>query len=73
MDAEDAKAEIQGKNFGGLKLNIEWSKKSGRFDSSEALRRKDKDNRYVIFPHQALVYLSEEKSKSMNLPPFFAG
>jgi RNA recognition motif-containing protein len=40
-NAEEAKEELQGKNFGGLKINIEWSKKSGKFDASAVLSRTD--------------------------------
>lgn len=38
-DAEDAKVNLQGKNLGGLHINIEWSRRSGRFDPREAHRR----------------------------------
>ena len=37
-DGEDAMDELQGKDMGGLKLNIEWSKKSGRYDSKNSRR-----------------------------------
>ena len=40
IDAEDAKDSLQGKNFGGLRINIEWSKKSGHFDPREHDRRR---------------------------------
>lgn len=30
--AEEAKKDLQNKNFCGLRLNIEWSKNSGRFN-----------------------------------------
>lgn len=30
-DAEDAKNQLHNSDLGGLKLNIEWSKNSGRF------------------------------------------
>ena len=40
-DAEDAKKELNGKNFGGLKVNIEWSKRSGRFDHRETQKKHD--------------------------------
>ena len=30
--------DLQGKDMGGLKLNIEWSKKSGRYDSKASKR-----------------------------------
>jgi hypothetical protein len=32
--AEKAKSEMQGKDMGGLRINIEWSKKSSKFDPS---------------------------------------
>lgn len=38
-DAEEAKAKLHNEDFGGLKINIEWSKKSGRYDSKEARKR----------------------------------
>jgi hypothetical protein len=31
MNAETAKNELTGYNFGGLRINIEWSKRSGRY------------------------------------------
>ncbi|CDW90887.1 rna binding protein [Stylonychia lemnae] len=37
-DAEDAVTELQGKDMGGLKINIEWSKKSGRFSAKDSKR-----------------------------------
>jgi RNA recognition motif-containing protein len=37
-DAEEALAELQGKELGGLKLSIEWSKKSGKFDPKSSTR-----------------------------------
>ena len=39
-DAEDAKDGLQGKNLGGLHINIEWSRRSGRFDPRESGRRR---------------------------------
>jgi len=30
-NAEKAKNELTGYNFGGLRINIEWSKRSGKF------------------------------------------
>ena len=39
MDAQDAKEKLHLKNFGGLKINIEWSKKSGKFDPRESQKR----------------------------------
>eukprot|EP00347_Sterkiella_histriomuscorum_P016312 403353670 len=37
-DAEEAVDELQGKDMGGLKINIEWSKKSGRFNAKDSKR-----------------------------------
>ena len=37
-DAEHAKRNLDGKNMGGLCLNIEWSKRSGKFNPSESNR-----------------------------------
>ncbi len=37
-DAEDAMEDLQAKDMGGLKLNIEWSKKSGRYDAKNSKR-----------------------------------
>lgn len=31
-NAEEAKKNLQNRNFSGLRLNIEWSKNSGRFN-----------------------------------------
>jgi hypothetical protein len=31
MDAEDAKKDLSHTDFGGLKINIEWSKRSGKY------------------------------------------
>lgn len=33
-DAENAKKNLQNRNFCGLRLNIEWSKNSGRFNEN---------------------------------------
>ena len=40
QDAEMAKKNLQGKELQGLKLNIEWSKKSGRFDENRNMTSK---------------------------------
>lgn len=40
-DAEEAKSRLQGANLGGLRIKIEWSKKSGKFDSRDSGRRND--------------------------------
>ena len=32
MDAEDAKRDLSHRDFGGLKINIEWSKRSGKYN-----------------------------------------
>ncbi len=37
-EAEDALNELQEKDMGGLKLTIEWSKKSGKYDPKESRR-----------------------------------
>ena len=37
-DAQDALDALQGKSMGGLKITIEWSKKSGRFDPRDSKR-----------------------------------
>ena len=39
-DAEGAIGNLQGKDIGGRQLNIEWSKKSKRFDESKSIRKK---------------------------------
>lgn len=41
-DAEDAKEGLNGKNLGGLHINIEWSRRSGRFDPREVSKRNSK-------------------------------
>ena len=33
-DAEEAKKELNGKEICGRKINVDWSKKSDKFDSS---------------------------------------
>lgn len=38
FNAETAKAELNGSNFGGLRINIEWSKRSGRYNPRESRR-----------------------------------
>lgn len=38
-DAEDALENLQSKEMGGRRINIEWSKKSRRFDESKRRRR----------------------------------
>ena len=39
-DAEDALDHLQSKNLGGRPINIEWSKKSKRYDASKSKRRR---------------------------------
>lgn len=36
--AEDAMAELNGLNMGGLRIGIEWSKRSGRYDPRDSRR-----------------------------------
>ncbi len=43
-DAEEAMAHSQNKNMGGLEINIEWSKKSGKFDESKSRRPPKRKN-----------------------------
>jgi RNA recognition motif-containing protein len=38
--AEDALDHLQGKNFGGRPINLEWSKKSRKYDPSKSKRRR---------------------------------
>jgi RNA recognition motif-containing protein len=44
-DAEQAITNLQGKEMSGRKINIEWSKKSKRFDDSKISRRKRSTSR----------------------------
>lgn len=37
-DGEDAVSELQDKNLGGLKINIEWSKRSGKYSDTDSRR-----------------------------------
>jgi len=37
-EAEEALTELQEKELGGLKITIEWSKKSNRFDPKNSRR-----------------------------------
>jgi RNA recognition motif-containing protein len=39
-DAEEAIESLQNREVGGRKMNLEWSKKSRRFDESKVSRRK---------------------------------
>jgi RNA recognition motif-containing protein len=39
-DAEDALENLQSKQLGGRPINIEWSKKSRKYDSSKMKRRR---------------------------------
>ena len=39
-DAEEAQEQLQSKDMGGRKINIEWSKKSRKFDESKSRRRR---------------------------------
>ncbi len=32
IDAEDAKNKLSGQDFGGLRINVEWSKRSGKYN-----------------------------------------
>ena len=43
-DAQDAMSHSQNKNLGGLDINIEWSKKSGKFDESKSRRPPKRKN-----------------------------
>ena len=45
-DAEEARESLQGKNFGGGKITVHWSKKSGHFDEKTEEKRRTKFNRY---------------------------
>ncbi len=38
-DAEEALTNLKGKNLGGRPINLEWSKKSKKFDSTKPRRR----------------------------------
>ena len=39
-DAEEALENLQSKDMGGKKINIEWSRKSRRFDETKSRRRR---------------------------------
>ena len=39
-DAEDALENLQSKDMGGKRINIEWSKKSRKFDESKSNRKR---------------------------------
>ncbi|EGR27768.1 hypothetical protein IMG5_189690 [Ichthyophthirius multifiliis] len=43
-DGEAAKNDLNNKEFGGLKLNVEWSKKSGRFDENHSVNKSRRSN-----------------------------
>lgn len=43
--AEQAKKDLQNKNFSGLRLNIEWSKNSGRFNENAKSDQKHNNTR----------------------------
>lgn len=45
-DAEEAIDSLQGKFFGGSRITIHWSKKSGHFDEKTEEKRRNKFNRY---------------------------
>ena len=51
-----AKNKLTGVNFGGHKINIEWSRKSGRFD----------ENDYYLFEIQPEVFNLLEKNVEIN-------
>ena len=44
--AEEAKKDLQNKNFSGLRLNIEWSKNSGRFNENKSDPKQNHGRRY---------------------------
>jgi RNA recognition motif-containing protein len=44
-DAEEALDNLQSKDMGGRKINIEWSKKSRRFDESKSRRKRSVSSR----------------------------
>jgi RNA recognition motif-containing protein len=44
-EAEEALQSLQSKNMGGRQLNIEWSKKSKKFDESKSRRRRRSSSR----------------------------
>lgn len=39
-------SQLQGKNIGGLKISIEWSKKSGRYDPKNSRHPPSKSSKY---------------------------
>ena len=47
-DGEEAIKNLQNKMIGGRELNIEWSKKSGRYDSSKRKRKSTSPRRKDI-------------------------
>lgn len=44
-DAEDALENLQNKDMGGKKINIEWSKKSKKYDVSRRRRSRSRSRR----------------------------
>jgi RNA recognition motif-containing protein len=39
-EAEEALTNLQGKSLGGRPMNLEWSKKSKKYDPSKSIRRR---------------------------------
>lgn len=39
-DAEEAMTQLQSKDMGGKRINLEWSRKSKKFDESSSRRRR---------------------------------
>ena len=63
IDAEEAMDALQGKNFGGKAIFIEWSKKSGRYEP-RGQRNNDRSNnnngdrkRYYIHIYDIILYI----------------
>ena len=39
LNAEEARNELNGKKLAGYTINVEWSKRSGKYDDRETNRR----------------------------------
>lgn len=65
--AEEAKQSLQNTNFSGLRLNIEWSKNSGRFNENN----KSKNDRNIRKRSRSREAVWKKEDKYYRRSPSF--
>lgn len=61
FNGEDAREELNGSNLGGLQINIEWSKRSGRYNPGESKKTRRDRSRSRDHPE-------DHRAKGRNRP-----